>query len=70
MLDIDLALLYDVATKRLNEVVKRNQDRFPDDFMFQLTKEEWIDLRSQIATANPNVLKCAICLMFLLNMVH
>ena len=57
MLDIDLAILYDVKTKRLNEAVKRNIERFPEDFMFQLTEEEWKDLRSQIATANPNVTK-------------
>jgi hypothetical protein len=50
MLDSDLAELYQVTTKRLNEQVKRNQDRFPDDFMFQLTKEEFESLRSQIAT--------------------
>ena len=40
MLDADLATLYCVTTKRLNEQVKRNRDRFPDDFMFQLTEEE------------------------------
>jgi hypothetical protein len=50
MLDVDLALLYDVSTKRLNEQVKRNRKRFPDDFMFQITKEEHELLRSQIAT--------------------
>lgn len=50
MLDRDLAFLYGVETKRLNEAVKRNIERFPDDFMFQLTKEE--SLRSQIATSN------------------
>lgn len=52
MLDIDLAQLYQVETKRLNEQVKRNADRFPEDFMFQLTDEEWESLRSQIATSN------------------
>ena len=41
MLDIDLAKLYDVTTFRLNEAVKRNIKRFPDDFMFQLTDDEW-----------------------------
>ncbi len=41
MLDADLAELYNVGTKRLNEQVKRNKDRFPSDFMFQLTKEEF-----------------------------
>jgi hypothetical protein len=52
MLDSDLAELYGVTTKRLNEQVKRNPDRFPEDFMFQLTKEEadfWLRSRSQIA---------------------
>lgn len=52
MLDLDLAELYDVETKRLNEQVKRNLSRFPDDFMFQLNNEEFNNLRSQIATAN------------------
>lgn len=50
MLDSDLARLYGVEVKRLNEAVKRNIRRFPNDFMFQLTKEEWQNLRSQIAT--------------------
>jgi ORF6N domain len=52
MLDSDLAELYGVTTKRLNEQVKRNQQRFPADFMFQLTSEETKNLRSQIATSN------------------
>jgi tetrahydromethanopterin S-methyltransferase subunit G len=51
MLDSDLAELYGVETKRLNEQVGRNPDRFPEDFMFQLTGEEWESLRSQIATS-------------------
>jgi len=50
MLDRDLADLYGVEVKRLNEQVKRNIERFPCDFMFQLTSEEYEDLRSQIAT--------------------
>ena len=50
MLDSDLAELYDVPTKRINEAVRRNVERFPEDFMFQLTKEEYDSLRSQIAT--------------------
>ncbi len=50
MLDSDLAALYGVTTKRLNEQVRRNLDRFPEDFMFQLTAEEAESLRSQIAT--------------------
>lgn len=52
MLDSDLAMLYGVETKRLNEQVKRNIDRFPADFMFQLTKEETVCLRSQFVTLN------------------
>lgn len=52
MLDCDLAELYGVLTKRLNEQVRRNQDRFPEDFMFQLTKEEYANLRSQNATSS------------------
>lgn len=51
MLDSDLAELYGVTTKRLNEQVKRNNERFPADFMFQLTSEETKGLRSQIATS-------------------
>ena len=51
MLDDDLAELYQVETKRLNEQVKRNIERFPEDFMFQLTVEEWETLRSQFATS-------------------
>ena len=50
MVDFDLAMLYGVQNKRLNEQVKRNIQRFPDDFMFQLTKDEWNTLRSQFAT--------------------
>ena len=52
MLDSDLAMLYGVETKRLNEQVKRNINRFPEDFMFQLTKEEASCSRSQIVTLN------------------
>ena len=44
MLDFDLAKLYEVETKRLKEQVRRNIERFPDDFMFQLTKQEWTEL--------------------------
>lgn len=50
LLDTDLAQLYGVETKRLNEQVRRNGARFPDDFMFQLTAEEFSALRSQFAT--------------------
>ena len=52
ILDFDLAYMYEVETKRLNEAVKRNIRRFPPDFMFQLTKEEWENLKSQIATSS------------------
>jgi len=52
MLDRDLAKLYGVATKVFNQAVKRNIRRFPDDFMFQLNKEEFEDWRSQIVTSN------------------
>jgi hypothetical protein len=51
MLDFDLAELYDVQTKALNQAVKRNKLRFPLDFMFRLTINEWESIRSQIATA-------------------
>ena len=54
MFDSDLAALYGVSTKRLNEQVKRNIERFPDDFMFQLNVKEMNIWRSQIATSNPN----------------
>lgn len=52
MLDEDLATLYGVPTKRLNEQVKRNQDRFPADFMIQLSEDEWANLKSQSATSS------------------
>jgi len=45
MLDSDLAELYGIETKRLNEQIRRNIDRFPEDFMFQLTESEWESLR-------------------------
>ena len=51
MLDFDLAKLYGVTTKALNQAMKRNLERFPSDFSFQLTKEQWDSLRSQIVTA-------------------
>lgn len=51
MLDRDLETIYGVETKRLNEQVKRNIERFPDDFMFQLTKEEFEEWKSQFATS-------------------
>ncbi len=52
VLDGDLAALYGVLTKRLNEVVRRNTDRFPSDFCFQLTDQEAAFLRPQFATSN------------------
>jgi hypothetical protein len=52
MLDTDLAVLFGVTTKRLNEQVKRNRDRFPADFMFQLTAAEGANLKSQFATSS------------------
>jgi hypothetical protein len=52
MLDFDLARLYGVPTKRLNEQVRRNQERFPDDFAYLLTQQEFTNLISQIATSS------------------
>ncbi len=52
MIDRDLAMLYGVETKRLNEQVKRNLERFPEDFMFQLSELEFTNLKSQIATSS------------------
>ena len=54
ILDFDLSELYDVQTKVLNQAVKRNLQRFPEDFMFQLTENEYESLRSQIVTLNEN----------------
>ena len=54
MIDFHLAELYEVVTKRLNEQVKRNIERFPASFMFQLTDIEWVNLQSQIATTPRN----------------
>ena len=51
MLDFDLAVMYGVETKVLNQSVKRNIERFPEDFMFQLTKGEFEILKSQIVTS-------------------
>ncbi|MFR2069016.1 MAG: ORF6N domain-containing protein [Bacteroides nordii] len=52
MLDFDLAKMYQVETKNLNKAVKRNIERFPEDFMFQLTSEEMANLRFQIGTSS------------------
>ena len=57
MIDRDLAELYGVELRILNQAVKRNIERFPTDFMFQLTQNEWDYLRSQIVTANKNAWK-------------
>ena len=56
MLDRDLAELYGVDTKRLKEQVRRNIERFPEDFMFELTKEELENWRSQFATSNRDIM--------------
>jgi hypothetical protein len=53
ILDADLALLYGVETRRLNEQVRRNLARFPPEFMFQMTNQEFASLMSQCATSNP-----------------
>ncbi|MCF6129676.1 ORF6N domain-containing protein [Flavobacterium sp. AS60] len=52
MLDFDLAALYEIQTKVLNQAVKRNYKRFPIDFMFQLSHDEWTTMRSQFVTAS------------------
>lgn len=59
MLDFELAEMYQTETKRLNEAVKRNAKRFPNDFMFQLTKAEWELFKSQyvIDKQHPDILK-------------
>src|SRR5262245_10928656 len=54
MFDADLAALYGVPTKVLNQAVKRGSERFPEDFMFQLSKEELENWRSQFVTSNPS----------------
>jgi hypothetical protein len=56
VLDFDLARVYSVTTKRLNEQLRRNRKRFPDDFAFQLTADEFESLRSQIATLDKGTL--------------
>ena len=52
MMDFDLSNLYEIETKRLKEAVRRNITRFPKDFMFELTQDEWSNLRTQIATSS------------------
>ena len=56
ILDRDLAALYQVETRVLNQSVKRNKERFPEDFMFQLTQEEWQDISSQIVTTSSSTM--------------
>ena len=60
ILDRDLARLYGVETKVLNQAVKRNIERFPEDFLFQLTKEEYEILKSQIVTSSEELLRSQI----------
>lgn len=55
MLDSNLAELYEVSTKALNQAIRRNRERFPEDFMFQLTEKEYAILRSQIVTSNAQI---------------
>ena len=63
MLDRDLAELYQVTTSALNQAVKRNNKRFPPDFMFQLTNQEFANLKSQIVTSSWGVfVKCRMLL--------
>ena len=65
MLDFDLAEMYQVETRILNQSVKRNQSRFPEDFMFQLTNEEWEDMSSQfVMTSRAKRPKSALPLPF------
>ena len=52
MLDMDLAKMYQIETKRLKEAVRRNSRRFPPDFMFELTSNEWENLRTQFASSS------------------
>ena len=52
MLDSDLAIIYEVETKQINKAVKRNIDRFPKEFIFQLNKEEWENLKFQFGTSS------------------
>ena len=59
MLDFDLAKLYQVETKVLNQAVKRNIKRFPPDFMFQLTAEEVLNMRSQFVTSSKRKLSAS-----------
>jgi len=70
VLDADLARVYGVTTKRLNEAVKRNRQRFPSDFMFQLAAEEVANLRSQIATGSERAMRSQIATASKRNIRH
>jgi len=61
LLDADLAALYGVETRVLLQAVKRNRDRFPNDFLLQLTVAEWTSLRSQIVISNEPKASCREC---------
>ncbi len=63
MLDSDLAELYGVETKNLNKAVKRNKDRFPENFMFQLTPHEFENLKSQFVTSSEKGLRSQIAIL-------
>jgi hypothetical protein len=69
ILDSDLAELYGVETKVLNQAIKRNLERFPEDFMFQLNQIEWESLRSQFVTSKIGRGGGHICQVFLQNTV-
>jgi ORF6N domain-containing protein len=58
MFDSDLAKLYGVRTRALNQALRRNKNRFPEDFAFQLTRKEFDAIRSQIVTASPGYVRC------------
>ena len=62
MLDEDLAEIYGIGTKVLNQAIRRNKGRFPEDFMFKLTIEEFANLRSQFVTSSYGGRRYAICL--------
>jgi len=69
MIDRDLAEMYGVETRTLNQAVKRNFERFPDDFMFQLTESEFENWKSQIVISNSNNMGLRKNLMSLLSLV-
>ena len=69
MLDFDLAELYEIQTRVLKQSVKRNIDRFPKDFMFQLTREEWNELITNCDNLPQGIKLALLLLMLLQNMV-